>query len=98
MYSDIPVTFIKEGVTAKTYVYIDYINKHFIKPTLNDKKVYSILVIGAGGFTLGYDDTKNDYTYIDIDGSLKDIAEDHLLKQKLRSSNFGNVQVLKALI
>lgn len=63
--------------------YIAHINKHFIKPTLKKEKVYSILVVGAGGFTVGINDNKNDYTFIDINSSLKDISEEHFLKEKL---------------
>ena len=63
--------------------YVNYINKHYITPTLEDDKVYSILVVGAGGFTIGLDDDKNQYIYIDIDGALKEISEKHFLKQKI---------------
>ncbi|MCE7886798.1 MAG: hypothetical protein DYH13_04750, partial [Alphaproteobacteria bacterium PRO2] len=38
---------------------------------------------GAGAFTFGLQDTKNNYDFVGIDGSLKDIAEQHVLKQKL---------------
>ena len=46
-------------------------------------KPHKILVLGAGGFTLGLNDTRNDYTFIDIEHTLKDVSEKHFLNQKL---------------
>lgn len=62
--------------------YIDYLNENFINTMPADKK-YKILVLGAGGFTLGLNDTRNDYTFVDIERTLKDVSENHFLKQKL---------------
>ena len=42
-----------------------------------------ILVLGAGGFTVGLDDDFNDYTYVDIEHTLKDVAENLFLGEKL---------------
>jgi spermidine synthase len=40
-----------------------------------------ILVLGAGGFVLSHKDkSNNNFTYIDVDGDLKDIAEKDFLK------------------
>lgn len=62
--------------------YINYLNQNFIykMPT---NKTYKILVLGAGGFTLGLHDTHNEYTFIDIEHTLKDISEKYFLNQKL---------------
>ncbi len=62
--------------------YIDYLNTNFIYNMPSDK-IYKILVLGAGGFTLGLNDTRNDYTFVDIEHTLKDVSEKHFLKQKL---------------
>lgn len=44
----------------------------------------SVLVLGAGGFTLSHNDkTKRQYTYIDLDSEIQEIAENHLLKNKI---------------
>jgi spermidine synthase len=45
-----------------------------------------ILVIGAGGFTIGLEDGVNSYTYIDIDPSLLDVSVEHFLRQPLSSN------------
>ena len=67
----------------KTHGYVNYINRNFIDPIVGDPNVRKFLIIGAGGFTIGIDDSTNDYTYIDLDKSLKPISEEYFLKQKL---------------
>ncbi|HEX2135730.1 MAG TPA: fused MFS/spermidine synthase [Microvirga sp.] len=42
-----------------------------------------ILVIGAGGFTIGLEDRVNTYTYVDIDPALRRISEEHFLQREL---------------
>jgi spermidine synthase len=64
--------------------YVNYINRNFISPINNEEEpTRSILVIGAGGFTVGLQDHKNEYVFVDIDSSLKEISETHFLEQKL---------------
>jgi spermidine synthase len=41
-----------------------------------------ILVLGAGGFTLGHRETANRYTYVDIDPKIREIAEKNFLRDK----------------
>ncbi|MDE5615398.1 MAG: fused MFS/spermidine synthase [Alphaproteobacteria bacterium] len=62
--------------------YINYINDNFIYNMPRDK-VRKILVLGAGGFTAGLKDTFNEYTFVDIESTLKEISEKEFLKQKL---------------
>lgn len=66
----------------KSY-YIEFVEDQVIWPIADATPPKNILVIGAGGFTFGLEDDNNRYDFVDIDGSLKDIAEEHLLKQKL---------------
>jgi hypothetical protein len=63
----------------KRFDYIKYIEKGFINPLIKTKNKKKILIIGAGGFTLGVDDNLNDYTFVDIDSSLKEVSEKYLL-------------------
>lgn len=48
-----------------------------------DNKPKEILVLGAGGFTLSLNDTRNRYTYVDIDKDLKTVSEKELLGQPI---------------
>lgn len=44
-----------------------------------------VLVLGAGGFSIShYDKTDNNYTYVDIDPKIKDIAETHFLETSIK--------------
>ncbi len=65
--------------------YINFLNENFID-TMPSDRVYKILVLGAGGFTLGLNDTHNDYTFVDIEHTLKDVSERYFLRQKLSSN------------
>lgn len=67
---------------GNTAEYIDYLNKNFIYTLPQDRK-YKILVLGAGGFTLGLNDTRNDFTFVDIEHTLKNVAENYFLGNKL---------------
>lgn len=69
---------------AYRYHYIRFLEDTVITPLLKAQvPKQQILVIGAGGFTLGWDDHKNHYTFVDIDPDLKHIAERHLLPEPL---------------
>ena len=46
-------------------------------------KQREILILGAGGFTAGLDDTFNNYTFVDIEKTLKKISEQKFLGEKL---------------
>jgi predicted membrane-bound spermidine synthase len=41
----------------------------------------SILVLGAGGFTLSHRESRHHYTFVDIDPAIKQLAEAHFLEQ-----------------
>lgn len=62
--------------------YINYINTNFIYNMPRDR-VRRILILGAGGFTAGLHDEFNDYTFVDIEHTLKDISEQRFLERKL---------------
>lgn len=69
--------------THEKYEYIDFIEMQYIYSRAVDEKPLNVLVLGAGGFTIGLDDTINTYHYVDIDKSLKDIAEKQFLGREL---------------
>ena len=69
---------------GRKHAYIEFVEQHYINPIRSgNTPPKSILIIGAGGFTLGLEDDKNDYTYVDIDPSLKDISEKYFIERKL---------------
>lgn len=63
--------------------YLSFIEKNLIDSALSENRRLSILVLGAGGFTVGRSDTVNDYVYVDLDVQLRYVAEHFFLKEKL---------------
>jgi len=63
--------------------YVNFIETQYIYSRGLEDKPLNILVIGAGGFTIGLGDEINDYQFIDIDPDLKKVAERDFLKQEL---------------
>lgn len=47
-------------------------------------KARDILVLGAGGFTLSHDEKANRYTYVDIDPAIRELAEQHFLRNEIQ--------------
>lgn len=68
--------------TGKSAEYINYVNDNFIYNMPVDR-VRRILVLGAGGFTAGLDDKFNDYTFVDIEHTLKNVSEKMFLGRRL---------------
>ncbi len=66
--------------------YIEFIEEQILNELWGANDPKKILVIGAGGFTLGHRDLDNTYDYVDIDTSLKRISETYLLKEKLKDN------------
>ncbi len=74
---------------SERFPYMQYLESTFLKHLPKTGTPKNILVIGAGGFTFGVEDTFNHYTYVDIDPELKEISEKHLLKAPLsKNKNF----------
>lgn len=71
--------------------YINFINDNFIYTLPNDRP-RKILVLGAGGFTAGLRDTFHEYTFVDIEPTLKDVSEKHFLGKKLSANKKFVVQ------
>jgi spermidine synthase len=69
---------------ALMHKYARYMEKRFTAP-LTEKNgcPCEVLIVGAGGFIIGLDDSLNHYTYIDIDDSLERVAEKDFLKKPL---------------
>lgn len=67
---------------SKMFAYLRHIEDNIISRMDGDEPKH-ILVIGAGGFTIGLDDDTNHYTFIDIDPDLQKVAEETFLPEKL---------------
>jgi predicted membrane-bound spermidine synthase len=64
------------------FAYVKYIEQEVLKKR-DPSRPHRILVIGAGGFTIGLEDRINAYTYVDIDPALREVSEEHFLRQPL---------------
>lgn len=70
----------RDGITLfKTYQYIDDI----LLAGQRESAPREILVLGAGGFSIGLHDTIDKFTFIDIDPALKKVAERDFLHYPL---------------
>ena len=73
------------------FAYIHYLERNYLNPlfksiNVEKRRPKKILVVGAGGFTFGQDDTFNHYTFVDIDASLKEVSETHFQEKKLQDN------------
>lgn len=64
------------------FEYVRFVEDNYLEKLPKDRP-YDILIIGAGGFTMGLDDKYNQYTYVDVDKSLQRISEKYFLERKL---------------
>lgn len=68
----------------KGFAYVRYIQTHLIDTLgMDEKAPRDVLIIGAGGFTMGLNDKVNRYRFVDIDPALKKVSEEHFLPEKL---------------
>lgn len=66
------------------FPYFAYVQDNLIVPIAkNSNEPLDILIVGAGGFTIGMGDEVNKYTFVDIDPDLKEISEKYFLPEKL---------------
>ena len=73
------------------FTYVRYIEDSIIR-RLSSDKAHDILILGAGGFTIGLNDTKNQYIYLDVEPRLKEISEKYFLKKSLSDNKKFVVQ------
>ena len=74
------------GPNGEKHTYIEYAEKITIEALPQDAQPKDVLIIGAGGFTFGHNDEKNNFVYIDIDNDLKKVSEQYLLKEPLKAN------------
>ncbi|MCB1592466.1 MAG: fused MFS/spermidine synthase [Alphaproteobacteria bacterium] len=83
---------------GRKHAYIEFAEKVAIDPIRESATPKEILIIGAGAFTLGYEDTTNHYTYIDLDHDLLETAEKFILKGKIKENKTFLVEEARAFL
>src|SRR5690606_7789311 len=74
-----PASIIDAGEPPRYARYIERLRRLLVDEMgLRDR---SVLVLGAGGFTLSHREPLNRYTYVDIDPAVKDVAERDFLRE-----------------
>lgn len=82
---------------AKGFPYVEFIETNILRRLSPYKKHY-ILIIGAGGFTLGLEDRFNRYTYLDIDPDLKATAEKYFLNESIGKNKYFIAQSARSYL
>lgn len=82
----------------RKYKHIEFIERMAIDPIWNGETPRDILIIGAGAFTIGHEDHTNHYDFVDIDKSLKDIAERYVLKEKIPANHTFHARPARAFL
>lgn len=77
---------------ALRFGYVRFVEDNFIAPLPTEGQPKNILIVGAGGFTMGLNDRHNRYVYVDVDASLQRISEQYFLPEKLGSNKSFVVQ------
>jgi hypothetical protein len=67
-----------------SFAYVRYLEDKFIYPLVDlGEPARDILIVGAGGFTMGFNDTLSNYTFVDIDPNIREVAEKDFLHRPL---------------
>jgi predicted membrane-bound spermidine synthase len=94
--NSLSASFNKETNNSE-FDYIKFIQNEIQNNSKYNNHGLNILIIGSGGFTISLPDTKNNYTYIDIDKNLKEEVEKHFLKSQI-NHNFIGEDIRKYLL
>jgi spermidine synthase len=73
----------KYSDTGEKYAYVEFAEELTVDKALPPDPPKDFLVIGAGGFTFGFEDTHNNYDFVDIDKELQTISERYILQKPL---------------
>ncbi len=68
---------------GRKHAYVEFAERIAIFPIISSVPPRDILVIGAGAFTFGHEDKNNNYTYVDIDKDLQEVAEEYVLREPI---------------
>lgn len=76
-----PASLIDESEPPRHARYVERIRRLLVEDL--GLRQRDILVLGAGGFTLSHRETANRYTYVDIDPAIRDLAQQHFLREPM---------------
>lgn len=65
--------------------YVKFVEDNFLR-TIPEHETKDILIIGAGGFTMGLKDKRNNYVFVDIDKTLLPLSEKYFLPEKMSAN------------
>lgn len=86
------------GKEGQKHPYIEFAEQITIESLPEDAPPKDVLIIGAGGFTFGHGDLKNNFIYLDIDKDLKPISEKHLLGTPLQDNKIFHAVPARAFL
>ena len=84
MVNEQRASMLDAGTPARRAPYIERMHRMLVDELRLQGK--QVLVLGAGGFTLSAGETANQYTYVDIDPSIRAVAERDFLKAPINGT------------
>jgi spermidine synthase len=82
---------------GEKHKYIEFLERVTLANAPSEKPL-DILIVGAGAFTYGIEDNFNNFHFIDMDGTLKKIAEEYILQKKLGPNKHFHVAEARAYL
>lgn len=82
---------------GRRFAYVEFIEREVLG-ALDPARPHRVLVIGAGGFTIGLEDDVNAYTYVDIDPALRGVSEEHFLRRPLGANKLFVAESARAFL
>lgn len=82
---------------GRRFAYVEFIEREVLG-ALDPARPRRVLVIGAGGFTIGLEDEVNAYTYVDIDPALRGVSEEHFLGRPLGANKLFVAESARAFL
>lgn len=83
---------------GQKHAYIMMAERVVLQNVPEDKTPLDILILGAGAFTFGSENDVHNFTFVDIDSSLKEIAEKLVLQKELGPNKVFNAEPARAFL
>lgn len=86
------------GKDGQKHPYVEFAEQITIEALPDNVAPKDVLIIGAGGFTFGHGDLKNNFVYLDIDKDLQPVSEKYLLGQPLEHNKIFHAVPARAYL